>query len=90
MKQAITDNIMRTNKTNQICPVCGEYASKNGFNKAGEQKYVCRRHRPSWSYNGSGIFGSEPLGDRAMTAYERIKKYRAKKALEDHPKKEVV
>jgi len=72
---------------NQTCDICKAIAAKNGFNKAGEQKYVCRRHTPSWSYGGSGVVGSEPLGDRAMTDYERVKRCRAKKAREDHPKK---
>jgi len=76
-----------TNTLNQICDICKAIATKNGFNKAGEQKYVCRRHTPSWSYNGNGVAGSEPLGDRAMTDYERVKRCRAKKAREDHPKK---
>ena len=79
---------MRTkNKTNQICPDCGELSAKNGFNESGEQKYVCRRHSPSWSYNGSGAVGNEPIGDRAMTDCERNRRYRAKKRIENPPKK---
>ena len=72
------------NPLNQTCDICKAIAAKNGFNKAGEQKYVCRRHTPSWTYNGSGVVGSEPIGDLAMPNYERTKKCREKKAIE-HP-----
>jgi len=75
------------NPANKICNTCKAIAIENGFNKSGEQMYVCRRHTPSWSYNGSGVVGSEPIGDRAMTPYERVKRCRAKKSRENPPKK---
>jgi len=79
------------NPLNQICDICKAFASKNGFNKAGEQKYVCRRHTPSWGYYGSGSVGNPSfileLDDRPLTDYERTKRCREKKAIENPPKK---
>jgi len=56
------------------CPKCGGVKiSPHGTNSAGSQRYKCQSCNKTWVDNPKKA-GAKPIGDRALTKYERNRK----------------
>lgn len=60
---------------NPTCPHCEGSTNKHGTTKTGKQRYRCKACKRS--HTPGVVHGSEPVGDSAMTAKERQRKWYA-------------